>query len=320
MFSNKTILITGGTGAIGQYLVEKLLYTEAKKIIIFSRDEDKQFKMQHKYSDDRLVYIIGDIRNRQQMDCALYGVDYVIHAAANKQVPIAERNPVEAVFTNVIGTYNVILSSINHNVQKVVYISSDKAISPTNCMGMTKGISERIIKSDIYSKGNTDIVGVRLGNVLGTRGSVIPLWKNQIKMNGKITLTDKKMTRFVMTTEDVYNLIVHAIDKGRSGEIIFLDMNVCNIFDIAKCICSYYGLDSENDIILLGPRRGEKFYEELFSEEERSYIYSIGSYYHIGTNKRNDSFDIPCKSCDLKLLSISEIKKILVNNQIISGR
>lgn len=317
MFSGKTILITGGTGTIGHFLVEKLLHTDLKKIIIFSRDENKQFDMQHKYHDKRLEYMIGDIRNPQQIDCAMYDVDYVIHAAALKQVPIAERNPIEAVLTNVIGTYNVVLSSINHNVQKIVSLSSDKAISPTNCMGMTKGLGERIIKSHLCSKGITDILCIRLGNVLGTRGSVIPLWKKQIREHGKITLTDKNMTRFIMTVEDVFQLLIHAMKNGKSGETIFLDMHACSIYDMAQCICSHYGLNKENDIIFSGIRLGEKLYEELFSEEEIPYIYAVGKYYHVGLHKQKDTMDLVRKSCDARLFSIQEIEQLLMENQII---
>jgi len=317
MFINKTVLITGGTGTIGQFLVEKLLHTNVKRVIVFSRDEEKQFDMQQKYSDSRLCYVIGDIRNQQQIDCAMYGVDYVIHAAAIKQVPIAEKNPVEAVLTNVMGTYNVVLAAINQNAKKVVYISSDKSIAPTNCMGMTKGISERIIRSELCSKSKTEIVSVRLGNVLGARGSVIPLWKKQIRARGKIVVTDKAMTRFIMTTEEVYQLIVHAVKEGKSGEIIFLDMNACSIYEMAKCICMCYGLDYRSSILLAEPRTGEKMYEELFSEEEKSYMYSLNEYYHVGTVKKVEKLNIPCRSNEVNLLTVDEIRELLIQNDII---
>lgn len=317
MFSGKTILITGGTGTIGQYMVEKIILSRCKKLIVFSRDEEKQFYMQQQYMDERLKFVIGDIRDYRHLESVLLGVDYVIHTAAIKQVPVAEKNPMEAVLTNIIGTYNVILSSIQQRVKKVVCLSTDKAVNPTNCMGMSKGISERLVKSALGASEVTDIVCIRLGNVLGSRGSVIPLWKKQIEKANRITLTDKTMTRFIMTNKEVYQLLEYSLLHGNCGETIFLNMKACSIYDLAKIICLKYGLDVQNDIQITGLRPGEKLFEELYSAEEAPYVYKNGIYYHIGIEKFHSNFGITYKSNDSKLLTTSELEDILVKNHLI---
>ena len=317
MFSEKTILITGGTGTIGQYLVEKIIMSGCKKVIIFSRDEEKQYNMKQQFLDKKIQYIIGDIRDCQRLDNVLVGVDFVIHTAAIKQVPVAENNPMEAVLTNIIGTHNVITSSIRQGVKKVVCMSTDKAVNPTNCMGMSKGISERLVKAIHDSSGVTEIVCVRLGNVLGSRGSVIPLWKKQIEKIKKITLTDQNMTRFIMTTEEVYQLLVHALSNGKNSETIFLNMKACSIYDLAKVICEKYELDKKNDIQITGLRPGEKLFEELYSEEEAPYIYENNGYYHIGFKPCQKIPHIECKSNTCNLLTLTEIKNILMKNHLL---
>lgn len=314
----KTILITGGTGTIGSFLVKQLLQTNCKRVIIFSRDEAKQFFMQQQHSDKRIEYIIGDVRDLQRLENALYGVDYVVHAAAMKHVPIAEKNPIEAVETNIIGTHNVLLGSVRQKVKKVVCLSTDKAVSPSNCMGMTKGISERLIQTFTSSSALTKVICVRLGNVLGSRGSVIPLWQEQIASCRKITLTDARMTRFVMTYNDVFQLLMHAFSSGINGEIIVPHMAACNIIDLAKTLCFHYGLDIEKDILVTGLRPGEKLYEELFTTEELPNIYKNGDYYHIGTSDHGfDASLIPCRSDKCILLSSTELDKILRENHLL---
>lgn len=318
MFSCKTIFITGGSGTIGQFIVKKLISTDCKKIIIFSRGEDKQFSMQQCFSDKRIEYVIGDVRDYQRLESVLWNVDYVIHAAAIKHVPISEKNPMEAVETNIIGTNNLILASIRQNVKKVVCLSSDKAVAPSNCMGMTKGISERLVRSSIHPSSMTEIVCVRLGNVLGSRGSVIPLWKKQIKEYGKITVTNEQMTRFIMTYDDVFQLLNHAFNFGKNGEIIVSNMKACNIMDLAKTVCHNFGLESDKAILITGARPGEKLYEELFSQEELPLVYQNNTYYHIGfVNLQTDVSTIPSRSDNVVLLLQKELDIILKTNHIL---
>lgn len=318
LFSDKTILITGGTGTLGSYFAEQLLRTNCKRIIIFSRDENKQFLMQQQYKDKRVEYVIGDIRNLQRIESALCDVDYVIHAAAMKHVPIAEMHPMEAVETNIIGTQNVLLGCIHKKVKTVVCLSTDKAISPTNCMGMTKGISERVMRSFACSSDSTNIICVRLGNVLGSRGSVIPLWRVQIAKHGKITLTDKKMTRFIMTYNEVFQLVEHAFANGCNGEIVVPHLAACNINDMARVVCMHYGLDADKDILVTGLRPGEKLYEELFTVEELTCIYQNDKYYHIGSASSDVVFSaIPYRSDNYPLLSSDELDMILRENHLL---
>lgn len=288
MFNNKTILITGGTGTIGSFVLSKLVRTKCKKIIILSRDEDKQFKMQNLYQDKRIEYIIGDIRNYQLVESTCSGVDYVIHAAAMKHVSIAEKNPFEATLTNIIGTNNIITASIKQHVNKVIYISTDKTIYPSSCMGMTKGIAERLVKNSVNFKHKTDVIAIRLGNVIGSRESVITIWKEQMLHNQKITLTSENMTRFIMTNDEVYNLLLHAISKGNAGEVIVSKMAVCNLSDLAKCFCKHYKLSYDTDVIISGIRKGEKMFEEIFSSEEIEYLYQVDNYYHISNEKQTN--------------------------------
>ena len=260
MLEGKRILITGGTGSIGSYITQKLCMLNVQKIIIFSRDEEKQYFMKQHIDDSKVEYVIGDIRDFYRLNSALSDVDYVIHAAAMKQVPIAETNPIEAVSTNIIGTENILRCSIQQQVKKVICLSSDKAISPSNCMGMTKGICERLVRSSKLNM-KTKISCVRLGNVLGSKGSVIPTWKNQIAQKQSISLTDKGMTRFIMTMEDAYQLVMHAMQSGQHREIIFPIMKSCRIHDLAKAICIHYNMDVERTIHIIGIREGEKLYD-----------------------------------------------------------
>ena len=315
MLKEKSVLITGGTGSIGNYIVPKICALNPRKVIVFSRDEEKQYNMKQRITTSQIEYITGDIRDYNRLGSAFYDVDYVIHTAAMKQVPIAENNPVEAVLTNVIGTENVLRCAIQQNVQKVICLSSDKAISPANCMGMTKGICERLVRS---SNPNlfTSICCVRLGNVLGSRGSVLPTWKNQISQTHTITLTSEEMTRFVMSFEDVYELIMHAIQFGQHGEIVFSKMKSCCILDLAKVVCKYYNLNWKKDIRITGIREGEKLYEEIISEEERNHIYKNNGYYHISDNINQSDIYIPRKSNECLLMTIEELTSLLAENDL----
>lgn len=314
MFDGKIIFITGGTGTLGRFFVEEILKSSCRKIIIFSRDEDKHFQMQNTFNDDRLDFIVGDIRNHQLLCSSLIGVDIVIHTAAIKQVPIAEKNPIEATWTNVIGTDNIISASILCKVKKVICISSDKAVFPANCMGMSKGIAERLVKSNRSKE--TDVIAIRLGNVLGSRGSVIPLWMKQINNGEMLTLTSDKMTRFIMTKADVYELLLHSIDCGKNGEIILASMPVCKISDLVISFCNHFNLEFSKDFKIVGLRPGEKLYEELFAPEELDFIYCNGPYFHISTTRQPNRLHIFCSSADYSPITVSEITHILESNDI----
>lgn len=311
MFTNKIILVTGGTGTIGSFLVRKLIETKCKKIIVFSRDENKQFELKNIYSDLRIEYIIGDVRNYQSVESAARNIDYIIHTAAMKHVPIAEENPLETSLTNIIGTNNIINAAIRQHVRKVICISTDKAVFPSNCMGMTKGIAERLVKTSIRNNCTTEIVAIRLGNVIGSRGSVISIWNVQMTNSKKITLTSEKMTRFIMTLDDVFNLLMHAISNGNSGEIIISNMAVCRISDLARCFCRHYGLSYENDVIISGPRKGEKEFEEAFSSEEIAYLYQVDGYYHIGIEKQANCISVYRTSHEYTPMNIDELDNLL---------
>ena len=314
MFDGKIIFITGGTGTLGHFFVKKILKSSCRKIIVFSRDENKHFQMQNIFNDDRLDFIVGDIRNYQLLCSSLMNADIVIHAAAMKQVPIAEKNPVEATLTNIMGTNNVISASILCKVKKVICISSDKAVSPVNCMGMSKGISERLVKSN--RSRETEVVAIRLGNVLGSRGSVIPLWIKQFNDGKKLTLTNDKMTRFIMTKSAVYELLVHSIEYGKNGEIIVAPMPACKISDLAISFCNHFNLEYSKDFKIVGSRSGEKLYEELFSQEELDFIYCNASYFHISTVRQPKRLHMLCSSIDYDPITLSEISHILESNNI----
>ena len=318
MFDGKIIFITGGTGTLGSLFVEEILKSSCRKIIVFSRDEDKHFQMQNTFNDDRLEFIIGDIRNYQLLCSSLVDVDIVIHTAAIKQVPIAEKNPIEATLTNIIGTNNIISASILCKVKKVVYISSDKAVYPANCMGMSKGIAERLVKSNRAKE--TDIVAIRLGNVLGSRGSIIPLWMKQVKNGGPLTLTNGEMTRFIMTKSDVYELLLHSINCGKNGEIIVAPMSVCKISDLAISFCEHFNLEFSKDFKIIGLRPGEKLYEELFSQEDLDFVYYNDSYFHISNIRQSNRLHIFCSSADYNPITVSEITHILESSNIYNNR
>ena len=316
MIAGSTILITGGTGFIGRCLVKSFCEQNPKKIIVFSRDEEKHFHMKQKCENPVVQFVVGDIRDRTRLDSVLNGVDYVFHTAAMKQVPIAEDNPFEAVMTNIIGTYNVIQASIHNNVKKVLCISSDKAVLPTNCMGMTKGISEKLVKEYRNAK-STEVVVVRLGNVLGSSGSVIPVWEKQIREKNQIALTSVDMTRFVMSIDEVRDLILHTLEHAQNGEIVFSHMEACRIVDLAHIICAKHNLDCDKDIKIIGIRKGEKTYEELFTEEEAEYIYELNGYFHISTEKKMNEIAIYRKSNEGEIITPSQLECLLQTARVI---
>ncbi len=278
-FKDKKILVIGGTGTIGSGIVKALLDSEAKVIRILSRDEYKQFNMMNEYEDNpRLRFLLGDVRDAERLNRAMEGIDLVFHAAALKHVPSCEYNPFEAIKTNVIGTQNVIESAIRNEVKKVVFTSTDKTISPTNTYGATKLLAERLISAADYYKGShkTIFAAVRFGNVIGSRGSVIPLFKKQILEKRYITITDPKMSRFMMTQKQAIDLTLKACDRSQGGEVFILKMPVIILGDLAEVVveetAGRYGIPKEDiEIKTLGLRPGEKKYEELMTFEESKY-------------------------------------------------
>ncbi|KML36113.1 SDR family NAD(P)-dependent oxidoreductase [Cytobacillus firmus] len=282
-FKDKKILIIGGTGTLGQSLVKKILKENPKVIRIFSRDEYKQFLFQNEVGEQKkLRFLIGDVRNYDRVLNAMAGIDYVFHTAAMKHVPSCEYNPYEAVLTNIIGTNNVINAAIRQNVKKVVFTSSDKAISPTNNYGATKLTAERLITSAEYSKGasNTVFSSVRFGNVIGSRGSVIPLFKNQILTQKRVTITDLSMSRFMMTLTQATELTIKALQESKGGETFVLKMPVIILNDLLEVIldemCKKHNLIQEEIIIQeIGLRPGEKMYEELMTSDESTFAWEM---------------------------------------------
>ncbi|MBM6997265.1 polysaccharide biosynthesis protein [Paenibacillus sp. DXFW5] len=277
LYKDKKILITGGTGTIGSYLAKRLLADNPKVIRIFSRDEYKQFEMAQEFHgfSSRLRFLIGDVRDQQRLARAMEGIDYVFHCAAMKHVPACEYNPFEAVQTNVIGTQNVIQSALSAGVKKVIFLSTDKAIAPTNTYGATKLMAERLISSAQYQAGSsiTVFAAVRFGNVMGSRGSVIPLFKKQIERNREITVTRSSMSRFMMTLDEAIELTIRAMHYAQGGEVFVLKMPVVRLGDLAKAVVlemsRIMGVTPEEiEIIEIGLRPGEKMYEELMTDEE----------------------------------------------------
>lgn len=261
--------------------------------------------MQKRFMNKNIEYYIGDVRDYGRILYLLDGVDYVIHTAAMKQVPIVENNPLEATEINIMGTENIIRASEYQHVEKVICFSSDKAVNPVNCMGMTKAIVERMIKNKNHG---VDVIGIRLGNVLNTNGSVFDLWNKQIEKNRKITLTSKQMTRYFMRKKDVYDLVLHALKYGKKSEIIFSKMKIGCMYDVAKQICKLNGLGEDN-IEIIGIRSGEKLKEEIFSSEEEKNIYVNKGYYHISTKIQNN------KSIKYTSTNI-DIKNLMIKNEI----
>ncbi|MDR1060727.1 MAG: polysaccharide biosynthesis protein [Clostridiales bacterium] len=287
-FRGKKILIIGGTGTIGTAILEKLLGFDVQAIRIFSRDEHKQFNLQEEHSDRRLRFLLGDVRDYERVCRASEDIDVIFNLAALKHVPACEYNPYEAVKTNVLGAQNVIQAAIAQNVGHVVLSSSDKSVSPTNAMGATKLLAERLILSASNSKGpaRTKFCAVRFGNVMGSRGSVIPLFKRQILKSMAITLTNPDMTRFMMSSPDAASLTMDAVRNTRSGEVFVLKMPVVKMSDLAEAVigetCRKYALDPKGVAIReVGLRPGEKMYEELMTAEEAELAFDLGSMYMI---------------------------------------
>ena len=288
MFKNKTLLITGGTGSFGNAVLDRFSDTEIKEIRIFSRDEKKQNDIRVALNNDKIAFYLGDVRDRQSIVPAMIGVDYVFHAAALKQVPSCEFYPLEAVKTNVVGTENVLQVAIDAEVEKVVCLSTDKAVYPINAMGMSKAMMEKVALAkarQIENNSNSKICVTRYGNVMASRGSVIPHFLQQIDQNLPITITDPKMTRFMMTLDEAVELVLYAYANGENGDTFVQKSPASNVDALARAICKYRGLDN-HPIKMIGTRHGEKLFETLCSSEEMLTAIDEGSYFRIPSDRR----------------------------------
>ena len=289
MFQNKTLLITGGTGSFGNAVLSRFLNTDIKEIRIFSRDEKKQHDMRVELKNPKIKFHIGDVRDYNSIYAALYEVDYVFHAAALKQVPSCEFYPIEAVKTNVFGTENVLNAAIERKVKKVICLSTDKAVYPINAMGISKAMMEKIMVATSRNSGDTTIVGTRYGNVMASRGSVIPLFHEQIINKEPITITDPNMTRFMMTLDDAVELVLYAFENGNSGDIFVQKSPSSTIGDLANALKTIY--NSEVPINIIGTRHAEKLYETLLSKEELIMSEDLGEYYRIKADNRDLNYN-----------------------------
>lgn len=312
-FTGKTIMITGGTGSFGNAVLNRFLESDIGEIRIFSRDEKKQDEMRHEFQAKmpekagKIQFYIGDVRDLSSVKNAMHGVDYIFHAAALKQVPSCEFFPIEAVKTNVLGTENVLTAAIEAGVRKVICLSTDKAAYPVNAMGTSKAMMEKVIvaKSRTVSPEKTSICCTRYGNVLCSRGSVIPLWMEQIKNGQPITLTDPAMTRFIMSLEEAVDLVLFAFDRGESGDILVQKAPACTMQTQAEAVCELFGGDKKA-IKLIGIRHGEKMYETLLTNEECANAIDLGNFYRVSADKRDLNYDKYFRQGDVKRNPLTE--------------
>ncbi|UTR12126.1 polysaccharide biosynthesis protein [Evansella sp. LMS18] len=306
MFRDKTLLITGGTGSFGNAVMKRFLNTDVKEIRIFSRDEKKQDDMRKVYKDPKLKFYIGDVRDLASVKNAMHGVDYIFHAAALKQVPSCEFFPLEAVKTNVIGTDNVVTGAMEMGVKKVICLSTDKAAYPINAMGISKAMMEKVFvaKSKTVDSDRTLICGTRYGNVMASRGSVIPLFIDQIKKGQPLTVTDPTMTRFLMSLEEAVELVVFAFENAQAGDIMVQKAPASTIGDLAIAIKELFNAD--NNIKIIGTRHGEKLYETLLTREEHVVAEDLGGFYRVPADKRDLNYDKYFVEGDQKLSTEDE--------------
>ena len=326
-FNGKTLMITGGTGSFGNAVLNRFLKTDIAEIRIFSRDEKKQDDMRHEFQikmpevSDKIKFYIGDVRNIESVRSALRGVDYIFHAAALKQVPSCEFFPMEAVRTNVIGTENVLNAAIDEGVESVICLSTDKAAYPINAMGITKAIEEKVAIAKSRMSGKTKICCTRYGNVLCSRGSVIPLWIDQIKSGNPITVTEPTMTRFIMSLDEAVDLVLFAFENGQNGDLLIMKAPACTIKTQAEAVCDLFGGDKEN-IKVIGIRHGEKMYETLLTNEECAKAIDMGDFYRVPADNRGLNYDKYFRDGDenrntltvftsnnTKMLNVEETKK-----------
>jgi UDP-N-acetylglucosamine 4,6-dehydratase len=291
MFKDKVLLITGGTGSFGNAVAQRFLNTDIREIRIFSRDEKKQDDMRKRYKNEKLKFYIGDVRDISSVKSAMYGVDYVFHAAALKQVPSCEFFPLEAVKTNVLGTDNVLTAAIEMKVKKAVCLSTDKAAYPINAMGISKAMMEKVFvaKSRTVDPEDTLICGTRYGNVMASRGSVIPLFIDQIKSNRPLTITDPTMTRFLMSLEEAVDLVIYAFENAQAGDIMVQKAPASTIGDLAQAIKELFRAD--NEVQIIGTRHGEKKHETLLTKEEYAVAEDLGGFYRVPADNRDLNYD-----------------------------
>ncbi len=311
-FKNKTLLITGGTGSFGNAVLNRFLKTDIGEIRVFSRDEKKQDDMRHEFQAkmpevaDKIKFYIGDVRDLQSVKSAMYGVDYIFHAAALKQVPSCEFFPMEAVRTNVMGTDNVLTAAIDAGVKSVICLSTDKAAYPVNAMGISKALEERVAvaKSRTVDPEKTKICCTRYGNVMCSRGSVIPLWIDQIKSGNPITITEPAMTRFIMSLDEAVDLVLFAFENGVSGDILVQKAPSCTIGTLAQAVKELF--DCKDDIKIIGIRHGEKMYETLLTNEECAVAIDMGDFYRVPSDNRSLNYDKYFKDGDTERNAFSE--------------
>lgn len=337
LFKNKTLLITGGTGSFGNAVLNRFLSTDIGEIRIFSRDEKKQDDMRHEFQvkmpdvADKIKFYIGDVRDIASVRNAMHGVDYIFHAAALKQVPSCEFFPIEAVKTNVLGTENVLVAAIEAGVENVVCLSTDKAAYPVNAMGTSKAMMEKVIVAKARTTNKTKICCTRYGNVMCSRGSVIPLWIDQIKSGNPVTVTDPNMTRFIMSLDEAVDLVLFAFEHGQSGDILVQKAPACTIQTQAEAVCELFGAD-KNNIKIIGIRHGEKMYETLLTNEECAHAVDMGDFYRVPCDKRGLNYDkyfnigdtarnplTEFDSNNTQLLTVEETKAVLSSLEYIKA-
>lgn len=332
IFKDKVLLITGGTGSFGHAVLRRFINSDIKEIRVFSRDEKKQDDMRHTYQDSKLKFYIGDVRDRQSVDSVMTGVDYIFSAAALKQVPSCEFFPLEAVKTNVLGTNNVLLSAIEHGVSNVVVLSTDKAAYPINAMGMSKALMEKVAYArgrELGDNAKTIICCTRYGNVMASRGSVIPLWISQMEQGQPITITDPNMTRFMMTLDDAVDLVIYAFTHAKNGDLFVQKAPAATLETLARALKETYSKVNpkygETEIKIIGTRHGEKLYETLVTQEEMIRAIDMGDYYRIPCDGRDLNYDKfftegnpninkieSYHSHNTRRLNVEEMKKLLL--------
>ena len=341
LFKNKTLLITGGTGSFGNAVLNRFLDTDIGEIRVFSRDEKKQDDMRHEYqskypkTSEKIKFYIGDVRDIASVRNAMHGVDYIFHAAALKQVPSCEFFPVEAVRTNVMGTENVLTAAIDAGVKSIICLSTDKAAYPVNAMGTSKAMMEKVIvaKSRTVSPDKTKICCTRYCNVMCSRGSVIPLWIDQIKAGKPITITEPSMTRFIMSLEEAVDLVLYAFENAESGDIMVQKAPACTIEVLAKAVKELFDKDNKSEIKVIGIRHGEKMYETLLTNEECAHAIDMGDFYRVPADKRDLNYDKYFKHGDenrnpltefnsnnTELLDVEEVKQKILSLTYIQDR
>ncbi len=325
MFKDKTLLVTGGTGSFGNVVVKKFLNTDIKEIRIFSRDEKKQEDMRISFNNKKLKFYIGDVRDYDSINSAMNGVDYVFSAAALKQVPSCEFFPLEAVKTNILGTENVLNAALENNVNKVIVLSTDKAVYPVNAMGMSKAMMEKVMVAKSRSTKGRDITlcGTRYGNVIASRGSVIPLFIDQVKQGKEITITDPNMTRFMMSLDNAVELVLFAFKNGKQGDIFVQKAPACTMGDLAAAIKELFR--AKNEIKIIGTRHGEKRHETLLNREEMARAEDLGEYFRVVPDARDLNYGQYFANGEMKIskeedytsentkrLNVSEIRELLL--------